>query len=150
MKRGDGELSRGYSLGIKAEIPESTKGNAEEINDTSIRQRHLAREDLFKNVHMKASSRFMKRGDGELSRGYSLGIKAELHRSHSRQYDLTVTSSSVDDIAAMKSHREKMYQHFWEAHKRRKDKVASQAGKEETPRLSQTIREDKQRPNLCA
>ena len=87
---------------------------------TSICQRHLAREELFKNAHMKASSRFMKRGDGELSRGYAfLGIKAEIPRSHSSNHDLTNASSLAGDIAAAKSHREKMYQHFWGAHKRR-------------------------------
>ncbi len=110
--------------------------NVEEIDEASLRQRHLARKDLFKNTHMKASARFMKRGDGELSRGYSLGIKADIRRSHSSKHDLTVTLSLVGDIFAAKSHRGKMYQHFWEAHKRRKDKVASQVGQEETsPRL---------------
>ena len=109
--------------------------DVKEINETSLRQRHLARTDLFKHAHMKASSRFMKHGDA-LSREYSLGIKADIPYSQSSKQELTDTSYLVD-IAAAKSHREKMHHTFWEAHERRKVKVASQASKEEmSPRLS--------------
>ena len=129
--------------------------DTKEINETSLRQRHLARKDLLKNAHMKASSRFMNRGDGELSRGYSLGsTKADIPRSQSSKHALpvTFTSSLVNDIAAAKSHRERMYQHFWESHKRRKDKAAASQGSKEdmSPRSSQTVRKDKHRPELCA
>ncbi len=127
--------------------------DTKEINETSLRQRHLARKDLLKNAHMKASSRFMNRGDGELSRGYSLGsTKADIPRSQSSKRDLPVTSSLVNDIAAAKRHRVRMYQHFWESHKRRKDKAAASQGSKEdmSPRSSQTVRKDKHRLELCA
>ncbi len=79
-----------------------------------------------------------------------MGIKAHVPRSHSSKHDLTVTSSLVDDIAAAKKHRERMHQHFWEAHKRRMNKVASQAGKKETSsRLTQTVRKNAAEKPLC-
>ena len=93
--------------------------DVKEINETPLRQRHLARKDLFKNAHKKASSRFMKRGDVELSREYSLDIKVDIPRGQSSECDLADTSYLVD-IAAAKSHRERMHRTFWEAHNSRK------------------------------
>jgi PAS domain S-box-containing protein len=87
------------------------RDDAEEINQVTLRQ--LARNDLFKHAHMRASSRCMKRGDGVLSQNYSL---------------LPETPTLID-IATARSFREEMHHKFWKAYNSRKDAVASQASK---------------------
>eukprot|EP00984_Skeletonema_dohrnii_P015571 scaffold6754_cov127-Skeletonema_dohrnii-CCMP3373.AAC.10 len=136
MKRGDGELSREYSLDLKKEIdtqPSLTsissdvhqpRDVAEGIHETTLQQRL----DLFKHAHVKASYRCMKRGDGELSREYSLGISINAHvPNKSNKRVLTDTPSLVD----RRDWRKRMHHTFWEAYSSRKDKIASQASKVE-------------------
>ncbi len=108
--------------------------DSEEINQMTLRQ--LARSDLFKHAHMTASSRCMKRGDGVLSRSYSLGVKEDLHDTGSKEHVPPETPTL--DIATARSYREEMHRKFWEAYNGRKDRVASQASKikEISPRLS--------------
>ena len=89
-------------------------------NDTALRQ--LARNDLFKHAHMVATSRGMKRGDGILSRTYSLEVQDD-HRSKHDQLRVPETPTLIDIVTARR-YRESMHHKFWEAHRSRQDRIS--------------------------
>ena len=99
-------------------IPNDTE--AEDKNDIALRQ--LARNDLFKHAHMVATSRGMKRGDGILSRTYSLEVQDD-HRSKHDQLRVPETPTLID-IATARRYRESMHHKFWDAHRSRLDRIS--------------------------
>eukprot|EP01083_Nonionella_stella_P015309 42822_1 len=96
------------------------KHQSQEENEVAM-LRKCAREDAFKHVRLSAASRAMKRGDGVMSKYYSLNGDAPSNHHYKDSMTLRTELPSLIDVATAKEAREEMHRHFWSSHQSRRD-----------------------------
>ncbi|KAL7540693.1 hypothetical protein ACHAXR_010306 [Thalassiosira sp. AJA248-18] len=97
------------------------KGTRSLDDEKDAMLRKCAREDFFKHFRMTAASRAIKRGDGIMSKYFSInGDARSTHRNEGSNAFHTELPSLIDVSTARKA-REEMHRHFWTSHLGRKD-----------------------------
>mmetsp|Transcript_6292 Transcript_6292/g.14210 ORF Transcript_6292/g.14210 Transcript_6292/m.14210 type:complete len:357 (+) Transcript_6292:87-1157(+) len=111
---------------IENAVPKNSNGrkHLSQEDANAIMLRKCAREDLFKHFRMSAASRAMKRGDGVMSKYFSLNEVQSMHRYEETGdlcTELPVPDPSLTDVSTARKAREDMHHHFWSSHRARKD-----------------------------
>lgn len=139
VKRGaDGVVSKYFSLNDAVASRQTYPASRGAVEDTSPHWnggKHLsqeegeaamlqqcAREDAFKHFRMSAASRAMKRGDGIMSKYFSLDdLVKSRHQYGEGDNALYTELPSPIDVATARKAREEMHNHFWSSHQARKN-----------------------------